>query len=250
MNSPSVPLKRPVLQSLFAAVLFVLGAATSAFASPPPDANLFTTYTIDYPHTTINFVVCGSVGLGSGCYDSGNIGPFGKIGAILEGNRSVNLSTNTVTRNLFILDVASGTNATGVTLYIYKRTDAISSSFDTTTITLVKTVSLPIMGGTSARASMAGNAKFLFIGTNQSPNAIELKKGAWTFTGIGGFSPPINVSAITSDKYGYVTVTFGSFSGGGSGFVVFGPDGAPQEDGGGAPFTLTTDQALLPSNLP
>jgi hypothetical protein len=250
MNSPSVALKQLSLLSLCAAVLFVLGGDTSAFASGPPDATLFTTYTMDNAHTTVNFVVCGSIGFGSGCYDAGNMGPFGKVGAILEGNRSQNLTTNTVTRNIFVLDVASGTNATGVTLYIYKRTDAITSSFDTTTVTLVKTVSLPIMGGISARASMAGNAKFLFIGTNQSPNAIEVKKGTWTFTGIGGFSPPINVSAITSDKYGYVTVTFGSFSGGESGFVVFGPDGGTREDGGGASFTLTTDQAFLPSTLP
>jgi hypothetical protein len=101
------------------------------------------------------------------------------------------------------------------------------------------------MGGTSAVASMAANANFLFIGTNQSPNAIVMKKGNYSFTGIGGFSPPINVSAITSDKYGYVTVTYGS-NGGNSGFIVFGPDGNSREDGGGAPFMLGTTQAFLP----
>jgi hypothetical protein len=67
---------------------------------------------------------------------------------------------------------------------------------------------------------------------------------------IPGFSPPLNVAAITSNKYGYVTVTYGSFSGGASGFYLFGPNGALQEDGGGAPFMVNRTQAVLPSALP
>ncbi len=97
---------------------------------------------------------------------------------------------------------------------------------------------------------MAANNKFLFIGTNQTPNGLEVQKVTFAITEIGGFSPPINVTAITADKYGYVTLTFGSFSGGENGFVVIGPDGFGREDGGGASFMLNTVQAILPSTLP
>ena len=45
-----------------------------------------------------------------------------------------------------------------------------------------------------------------------------------------------NTTAITSDKYGYVTVTFGSFSGLANGFIVFDPNGNSLEVGGGASF--------------
>jgi hypothetical protein len=106
----------------------------------------------------------------------------------------------------------------------YKKTDTVSSTFDTVTVTLSKTVSLPLVGGSSALASMAANNKFLFVGTNQSPQAVEIQKGNFAITQIGGFSPPMNVTAITTDKYGYVIVTFGSFGGGENGFVVLGPD--------------------------
>jgi hypothetical protein len=97
---------------------------------------------------------------------------------------------------------------------------------------------------------MAANAGFLFIGTDQSSQGVRLQKTNSAIVTIPGFSPPINVAAITSDKYGYVTVTFGSFNGGQSAFYVFGPNGALQEDGGGAPFMVNTTQAVLPSTLP
>ena len=237
-------------QCLFRASLFFLLIITSVsvFAAQP-DATLFTTYNINTAATSVSFSVCGSLPDTAGCYGGGSLGPFGKIGAMIEGNESVNLTLNTVTRSIYVLDIAAGTSANAVSLYIYRKTDTITSSFDTVTVSLFKTVSLPIMGGTSARASMAANANFVFIGTNQSPNVIILKKSNYTFVGAGGFSPPINVDAITSDKYGYVTVSYGTNSGSNS-FILFGPDGASREDGGGAPFMLGTTQGFLPYTLP
>lgn len=167
----------------------------------------------------------------------------------MEGNQSTNLSTNTVTRAIYVLDITSGSNLNGVTLYVYKKTDTLTPSFDTTSVTLSKTISLPLVGGSLALASMAANNKFLFIGTNKSSHAVEVQKGTFGITQIGGFSPPINVSAITPDRYGCVTITFGIFSGGENGFVVLGPDGGGREDGGGASFMLNTVQAVLPSTL-
>jgi hypothetical protein len=228
--------------------LFFTITSVAGFAANP-DSTLFTTYNINTTGTSVSFTVCGSLPSSEGCYGSGTLGPFGKIGAMIEGNESVNLTLNTVTRSIYVLDIATGTSANAVILYIYHKTDTITSSFDTVSVSLFKTISLPIIGGMSARASMAANAGFVFIGTNQSPNAIVLKRGFYTFTGVGGFSPPINVAAITADRYGYVTVTYGTNEGS-SGFIVFGPDGTSREDGGGAPFMLGTTQAFLPYTLP
>jgi hypothetical protein len=239
-----------IIQKCLPAAILLVFCVPGVSASGPPDQTLFTTYNIDASHTSLSWVVCGSTQQSSGCYAAGSLGPFGKIGALLEGNQSTNLTTNTVTRAIYVLDVATGGNLNGVKLYVYKKTDTVTATFDTVSVSLSKTISLPLVGGSSALASMAANTKFLFIGTNQSPSAVEIQKGTFTMTQIGGFSPPIDVSAITSDKYGYVTVTFGSFGGGESGFVVLGPDGAGREDGGGAPFMLNTDQAVLPSTLP
>jgi len=233
-----------------AIAVIVLAAAIPALAVPI-DSTLFTTYTINTTHTSLDWVVCGSTQSSSGCYASGALGPFAKVGAILEGNQSVNLTTNTVTRLIYVLDIATGNTQNGVTLYVYKKTDTISPTFDTVNVSLTKTVTLSqIVGGALARASMAANAKFLFIGTNQSPTALKVQKGTYAITQIGGFSPPINVTSITTNKYGYATVTFGSFNGPSNGFVVFDPSGNSKEDGGGASFMLNTDQAVLPATFP
>ncbi len=141
---------------------------------------------------------------------------------------------------------------TGVALNVYKKTDVVTSSFDTTTVTLLKTVSLPLTGGSGAVAYMAANNGYLFIGTNLSTSAVRVQKSNLALESIGGFSPPINVSSITTDKYGFVTVAFGdSIEGSGNnGFVQFGPDGNGVGDGGGAWFMLSTDQALTTATLP
>ncbi len=220
-----------------------------AASGSPIDATLYTTYTIDSAHTSVTWIVCGSTQNTSGCYASGNLGPFAKVGALMEGNPKTDLGTNTVTRAIYVLDIASGSNLNGVVLSVYTKTDTITPDFDTVTVTLSKTVSLPLVGGSSAAASMAANNKFLFIGTNRSPQGVELDKRTFSITQVGGFSPPINVSAITADKYGYVTMTFGKFNDIENGFVVFGPDGGFREDGGGADFMLNTVQAVLPSTL-
>ncbi len=152
-----------------------------------------------------------------------------------------------VTRAIYVLDIASG--GTGVVLNVYTKTDMVTPDFDTVQVTLSKTLTLPLIGGTAAGTSMAANSKFLFIGTNQSPQGVEIDKRTFSVTQVGGFSPPINVTAITADQYGYVTMTFGSFRAGENGFYVFGPDGSGEGDGGGADFMLNTVQAVLPATL-
>jgi hypothetical protein len=244
-------LKMLKIRLLLPASLVLLVVASAApLGATALDATLFTTYTINSAHTDIYWSVCGSTPGTSGCYGSGSIGPFGKAGAILEGDPSTNVTKGTVSRSIYVLDVGYGTSGDGVALYIYRKVDTITSTSDTVVVTLSKIVALPLTGGSAALASMAANAGFLFIGTNQSSQGVRVQKSNSAIVTIPGFSPPINVAAITSDKYGYVTVTFGSFNGGESAFYVFGPNGAFQEDGGGAPFMVNTTQAVLPSTLP
>ena len=158
---------------IFANVSYGQNSPAPAASGSPIDATLFTTYTIDSAHTNVSWLVCGSTQNTSGCYASGNLGPFGKVGALMEGNPKTDLSTNTVTRAIYVLDIASGSNLNEVELSVYTKTDTITPDFDTVSVTLSKTVSLPLVGGTSAGASMAANNKFLFIGTNRSPGALS-----------------------------------------------------------------------------
>jgi hypothetical protein len=231
-------------------VCLALPGAVPASATGPLDITLYSTYQMN--GATVDLTVCGSTQQSSGCYGGGSLGPFVRLGALIEGNQSVRKATNTVTRCIYALDLAAGLNSDGVTLYVYKRTDTITSTFDTVNVVLFKTVTLPLTGGSAAWASMAANTKFLFIGTNQSTQAVRLQKSNFAIVQSGSFSPPIPVTSITADKYGYVTVTFGKFSGFDveNGMIVYGPDGSVQQDGGGASFMLSTDQAVLPTTFP
>jgi hypothetical protein len=210
-----------------------------AQTAPPgaPDAGLYTTYTA-YTSSggiTLNFSVCGSTQQSSGCYGGGSIGPFVAVSAMLEGAPTI--AGNVVTRAIYVVDSA---NVAGVTLYVYKKTDTVSASYDTTTVTLAHTVSLPLVGGTSVKTYMAGNNAFLFIGTSQSTQAVRVNKNSLATASVGGFSPPANVSAIAADGYGNVTLTQGN------GFYTYGPNGSLQEDGGGADFMVDTVQGIVP----
>jgi hypothetical protein len=228
----------------------VLATAASAHAqnallSALPDATLYTTYNLTAGNQGVNWIVCGSVQQSNGCYASGSVGPFEAVGALLEGSPVI--QQNKVTRAIYVLDAGSANN---VRLFVYKKTDTVTSQTDVVTVTLTNTITLPLVGGADVSSSMAANAGFLFIGTDQSPNGVRVRKFDLSVSPLPGFSPPINVTAVTADKYGYVTVTQGNFSAGSSGFYLYGPDGSLQEDGGGAEFMLDTTQAVLPSKLP
>jgi hypothetical protein len=97
---------------------------------------------------------------------------------------------------------------------------------------LTNKVTLPLVGGSGVRCSMAANSGFVFIGTDQSTQAVRLTKGSLEMQTIGGFSNAPTVTSITANAYGYVIVSFG----GGSvipGVVIFGPSGNVEGDGGG-----------------
>lgn len=213
------------------------------------DSTLSTNYSLNPGARTIDWVVCGSLPGNAGCYGAGSIGTFGKLGAILEGGATTNTVKGTVTRLIYVLDVAAGTNANQVELDIFKKVDTIAGGSDTITVTSYKTVTLPLTGGSAATASMASNKTFLYIGTNLDELAVQVKKGTLAIAQFSAVSGPLTVSSITTNAYGFVTVSWGSSNGPG-GFETFDPTGRGIVEGGGAPFTLNTSQATLPSAIP
>jgi len=216
--------------------------------SPPKplDSNLYTTYSIYGSPIYLSWVVCGSTKVTEGCYGSGSFGPFGKIGAMIEGGPYSNAATSTVTRNIYVID-ESANGGTGVTLYVYKRTDVITSTYDTITSTLVNTISLPLVGGLQANTFLAANDSFLYIGTDQNGNVVQVDKTSLT---VNTFSTGLfpNVSSITIDPYGYVTVTGGGAPGT-TGFEAFDPTGKPVGDGGGNAFMLSSTSGISTGNI-
>ncbi len=218
-------------------------------AAAPIDATLYTRYNVDPAHTNIGWNVCGSLPGSSGCYGSGSLGPFGRIGAMLEGEPKTDRHANTVTRAIYVLDSASGPNQNEVVLYVYTKVDTITTDSDTVTVTLSQTISLPLVGdplSSGALPFMAANQQFLFLGTDQSPQAVELDKRTFSITQLGGFTPSINVFAILVNQYGYATLSFGNFRGGGNkAFIVAGPDGSDEEEGDETQFMLDTVMGLL-----
>jgi hypothetical protein len=165
---------------------------------------------------------------------------------MLEGEPKTDLHANTVTRAIYVLDPASGPNQNEVVLYVYTKVDTVTTDTDTVTVTLSQTISLPLVGGLSPMTPfMAANKQFLFIGTDQSEQAVVLDKRTFSITQLGGFTPPINVFGIFADQYGYVTLSFGPFRGGLSNkFIVAGPDGSDKEDGDGSQVMLDTVMGL------
>jgi hypothetical protein len=220
-----------------------------AAPAAPIDATLYTRYNVDPDHTNIGWNVCGSLPGSSGCYGSGTLGPFGRVGAMLEGEPKTDRHANTVTRAIYVLDSASGPNQNEVVLYVYTKVDTITTDSDTVTVTLSQTISLPLVGdplSSGALPFMAANKQFLFLGTDQSPQAVELDKRTFSITQLGGFTPPINVFAILVNQYGYATLSFGSFRGtGNKAFIVAGPDGSDEEEGNETQFMLDTVMGLL-----
>jgi len=166
---------------------------------------------------------------------------------MLEGEPKTDRIANTVTRAIYVLDHASGPNQDEVVLYIYTKVDTITTDSDTVTVTLSQTITLPLVGGlTRSLPFLAANKQFLFMGTDESPQAVVLDKRTFSVTQLGGFSPPINVFGIFANQYGYATLSFGNFRGAGNkAFIAAGPDGSDKEEGDETQFMLDTVMGLL-----
>jgi hypothetical protein len=185
----------------------------------------------------VSLTVCGSISESSGCYGSAFLTPFGHVGALIEGKPQPPRGATRV-RDLYILDDAAG-DGTGVTLDVYRETITAAPPFASVSVTQTGTIALPLKGGTGAKSYIAADDVYLFIGTDQSPFAVQLNKYNLSFEEIGGGSPLENVSSITANDDGYVSVIFGS-----DGFYAYGPDGSLEESGGGAEYFLTSSNGL------
>lgn len=210
-----------------------------------PDETLYTIYSYSQvPTTQINWSTCGSTPQTEGCYGSGNFGPFTNVCSIVQ-SAPAPFNPSTVLRYIYILDSGSTTN--GATLTAYKRTDTVTQTTDEISITKLAVVPLTsLVGGSGVTCYMAQNPSYVFAATNQSGQASVVNKSTFSVTQTGIING--NVSAITADSYGYVTVVQGS--GNSTGNSVYGPDGSPQSDGGGGYFMINPQDGLNPANLP
>lgn len=225
-------------------ILLLLGGATPLLASAL-DSTLYTTYNTQAPYTSVVFSVCGSLPKAEGCFAGGVLGPFGQIGAMIEGDPAQNLKKGTVTRYIYVLDVAYGSAGNDVALYVYKRVDTITESDDTVTVTLANTLGLPLTGGSATTAYMAANSNFVFVGTSQNGLVAMVKKSNLAVTQFG--YAPLPLDSITADQYGYVSIEAGS--GESAQFQVFDPNGDYGEDGGGTAFMVNTVLGTLPATV-
>jgi hypothetical protein len=242
-----IRMKRHILANCLLLAVTTSFATLAIAQTSAPDSTLYTTYSFNSGYTEIYLSVCGSTQESEGCYGGGALGPFSQAGAIVEGNPSVDPTTGTVTRDIYVVDQAANGGA-GVVLYDYVKTDVVGPSFDRVTVSLKNSTSLSLTGGSTAKTFLAADNNYLFIGTNQSSFALKVQKSDLTSEQVGGFYPPVNVSSINSDAYGYITVTFGDTPGS-SGFYVFNPDGSNAEDGGGADYMISTSNGLTTGNL-
>jgi hypothetical protein len=142
-----------------------------------------------------------------------------------------------VTRDVYILDRRSSKTAP-IILYVYKRTDTITSSYDSVQVSLLKTVPLGLLGGPGSQCLMAANDSYVYVGTTVNTNAVSVSKTDFTIGSLGGFSPPENLKSITADDRGYVSIEFDG------GFYLVGPNGGGEEDGGGSAEEANTHNGL------
>jgi hypothetical protein len=199
-------------------------------------ANLFATYSASQDGTSVSFEVCGSTQETEGCYGGAQLGPFGHACGVIEGKPKQ--KGDVVTRDIYVLDKGSQSNSMAV-LDVYKRTDTITSESDTVQVALKQAVALNLPGGPSTECSMAAGPAYVFAATTASTQAAAINIASLNVSLVGGFSPPSDVTSITADDRGYVSVQFTE------GFYIFGPDGSGEEDGGGNAALVNTRNGWL-----
>ena len=195
----------------------------------------FTTYNIS--PTAISWITCGSTPQSSGCFGSGQFGPFGRVCAVLEGRLETH--GQTAKQPVYVMDSNVG-NAGKVALDVYRKTVVSTQSTITTTFTLTDSLSLPLTGGAAVTCQAAANKAVIAAGTGASTVAALINKKSLAVSSYGGFSPPEDVSSIVVDAQGYLSINFTG------GFYLLDPAGQSIEDGGGNAIVIPGDNAYLP----
>lgn len=181
---------------------------------------LFTSYEHSAGSPNINWLTCGSTPDSNGCYGSGQIGPFGHACAVTKSGDKV------IVVDTFASDPGQDPK---VALRIYK--EVVSS---TPSVTLQKTIDLPVSASMTATCSAATLGNLVFVGTSDNPNfhQANLRSGAVASGQICG-TPTQGISSdgvfvvvdqgvcrVWLDKDG------GKFSGGAIGSTFFPSSGA------------------------
>jgi hypothetical protein len=221
---------------------------TSAVRAPL-DYYVFTTYTLTSNNSMVNWVVEGYLKKTSGAYGAGRLGPFGKVGSLVEGFPMEDIDKKTVTRYIYILDIAAGSQQNGVNLNVYIKTDKVTSSDDKVSVTFDTTIMLPLVGGSSATPFMAANADFIFVGTDQGPLIAEVEKKTLAVAQINYQPSPYFITGITANAYGYVTVAFNAPGGDSANSLVIAPDASLLDGDGGALFMSNPIEASNPYSV-
>lgn len=205
---------------LLTCAFMLIGATSLVFPasahSAPLDANVVSSYT---PLTTS--VMWHAWGKNSG-QSGGNLGPFNRACAILEGAPSTN--ANVMTRSVYVLDAGNG-NVNTVVLNVFTRTDTITTSGDTTndavTFALGQQVVLPLTSQAGAACYMAANDTSVFASTSANNIAAIVDKTTFSQSTVASYVALNNgpVTRITATDEGLVFVTFGT--GPNAGFAQF-----------------------------
>jgi len=227
--------------------LVMLLTATLGKAAAPPDQTLYTTYTLGQNSQSIGYLVCGSTVETFGCYTSGSLGPFGRVGAVIQGH--IGHAGDFAVRDIYVIDVASGTGGTGVTLSVWRKTDTVSASSDSVQVEFVRSVPLPLTGGALANCYVVGTTSFLYIGTDQGGTAVQVRKSNYELNPIGGGGGGA-ITSITATDEGYVAISYGGPNEIGAGFQSFDPTGAALQVGGGYSVFLNSRVGLSTFNIP
>jgi len=236
--------------TLIAFAAFPLGA--QAAASPPPNAGLYTSYSIGSDYQNVTWTVCGTTQTTEGCYGTGTLGPFAHAAALIESSPVVDVATGTVTRYIYLADnQARPPYNDFVYLYVYKKVDVVTSSTDTVTVSFVKFVSMRLLGGSGTTVFMAGNENYIYVGTSVYPFAVRIQRTNLShLVQTAQVSPEADVTAITSDFYGNVTVTFGGATNHTAGSLQFDINGNSLGTPTTNVYMLNTSAALQTSSLP
>ena len=221
------------------AAALVCGTAGSASAHRATlDAGLSTLYSGPDDSSAVDIMVCGQLQQGGGCFAFTQLTGFQSACALVEGTPSQH--GDVVTRDIYILDRRT-TAGDPLQLFVYTRTDTISATSDTVSITLVNQISLGIRGAPKAKCWLAANDNFLYAASNRDRPAVAIAKGTLAVTTVGKFSPAEHVRAITADDRGYVTVAFDTAS------FEFDQSGAQISFGGDHQVLANTHNSIRPN---
>lgn len=212
----------------------IAAASVSLCAAMPAHAQLFTTY--NFSPTQLNWITCGSIPGSSGCFGAGSVQGFGHLCAVLEDKSKSKSGSYSSKQRIYLMD----NNATGkkdVVLHVFEKIIVVSGNSASTAFNKVSDVSLPLTG--SATCQAAANDAVIIAGTTTSTQAAYVVKKTLAASPFGGFSPPADVTAITSDALGYISVNFNG------GFYLIGPKGEGEEDGGGQAYVIPQDNGLV-----